>query len=332
MYIDRRRKRRNIIIKKLNIRRSLRRNETEDRDIKKTIKPGLYEVQAPIDFSKNNISGVISFIRKIEIKCSRQKIRTLKVDLNRVSNIDAFGIALFISLLNRLSYRHIYSWGTYPDNHAAKQYIIDSGFLDIVRTNLQKPSNKKSGNQLFMIGKNCVDSHRISKAVKTAMKNLLLQESIYPPVYDDMLEISANSVEHANSDKKEKNWLVSISVDADRLHFILADTGIGILKNLKKKKLQELKDMLKNDDAEVLRGVFNKMYQSVTGEINRHKGLPIVYESFSEGFISNLIVITNKIMLDFESNESVKLSEGFNGVLYSWTVSLDNYNNWKKSL
>lgn len=37
-------------------------------------------------------------------------------------------------------------------------------------------------------------------------------------------------------------------------------------------------------------------------------------------------------MLDFKTQKAEVLSKGFNGVLYSWTVSIDNYNNWINSL
>lgn len=329
---DRKIKRRNVVIKRLNIERNRRPRYLRSNKAKSHNNKGLYEAIAPEDFSYSNISKCISFIQDIDMECRKNKYSTLKVNLDLVTKIDAFGIALIISMLNKLSFRRIRYWGTYPSLNSAKQYIIESGFLELVKTNLQKPANRTNGNQLFMIGKSSVDSPRIGQAVRKAMSHLLGREDVYPPVYDNMLEISANSVEHANDAKFEKNWLVSISTEENRLHFILADTGIGILENLKKKKYQEIRDWLMKDDKEVLCGVFNKMYQSVTGEINRHKGLPIVYESFKDGYISGLKVMTNKILVDFETNKSLKLKKGFKGVLYSWTVTIDNYNNWLNSL
>lgn len=329
---DRQIKRRNAVIKRLNKERNSRPKETRSNKSKSHYNKRLYEAIAPEDFSYSNISKCISFIQNTDIDCRKNKYSLLKVNLDWVKRIDAFGIALIISMLNKLSCRHIRYWGTYPMTYSAKQYIIESGFLELVKTNLKKPAKRANGNQLFMIGKSSVDSHSIGEAVRKAMLHLLGHEDVYPPVYDNMLEISANSVEHANDVKIEKNWLVSITTEEKLLHFILADTGIGILDNLKKKKYQEVRDWLVKDDADVLYGVFNKMYQSITGEINRHKGLPIVYESFNDGFISNLKVMTNKILVDFETNTSIKLKKGFKGVLYSWTVTIDNYNKWLNSL
>lgn len=327
----RKRRRSNKVKKLLNGRR--RRKSSDKRNSRQySNQAKIYEAIAPQDFSVNNIAGIVNFIQNTDRYCRQNKISLLKVNLDYVMQIDAFGIALIISMLNKLSFRRIRYWGTYPDNDIAKQVIVDSGFLDLVKTNLQKPEKREIGNQLFMIGKDSVDSRSIGDAVKKAMANILGKESVYPPVYEDMLEISANSVEHANDYRFEKNWLISISVERNVLHFILADTGLGILANLRKKKAQVIRDWFVKNDADVLIDVFNRQYQSITGEVNRHKGLPVIFESFKDGFISDLMVLTNKVMIDFKTCEAKILHKGFNGVLYSWTISIDNYNNWRNSL
>ena len=122
-------------------------------------------------------------------------------------------------------------------------------------------------------------------------------------------------------------------LDTSDVHYVLTDTGFGILSTLKKNKIQKVKDTLTSkDDTEVLYDVFHKIYQSITGEINRHKGLPIIWESFAEGYVSNLKVLTNKVFYDFGNKTSLKLRHSFRGVLYSWTVSRVNYENWLNSL
>lgn len=291
-----------------------------------------YEACAPPIFDIHNINAIVRFIQETENFCTKNKIKFLKVNLDDVVSIDMYAISLMLAMLNKLSYRNIKYWGTYPDNEKCKQYILDSGFLDVVESNIKHSGDSKKGNQLFMVGKDNVDSNRIGKSVKESMKHLLGKPSIYPPVYDNMLEINANSVEHANTINREKNWLVSISIEEGRIHFILTDTGFGILSTLRKKTSEKIKDLFLKTDTEVLKGVFLKLYQSITGEINRHKGLPVIYDSFRDGFISNLQVLTNKVMLDFDNLNSHSLDVSFNGVLFSWTVSIDNYNKWLNSL
>ena len=328
--IMRKRRRRKRIIKNRNKR--VKKHERVNRTKNNNPYNAPYEAFAPSDFSINNIDGIVSFLVKTDNVCRKNKVKILKVNLDNVTRIDAYAISLMLSLLNRLSCRRINYWGTYPDDEYCKQYIINSGFLDVMKTNIKRPSNRRTGSQIFMIGKDSVDSHRIGRAVRESMVYLTGKEEPYPPVYDDMLEVSANSVEHANSNAIEKNWLVSITLEQGKIHFVLTDTGQGILATLKKKATQQLKDAFLKSDADVLRDVFMKLYQSITGEKNRHKGLPIILESLTDGFISDLQVLTNKVLYNFGTNTPVQLKKGYNGVLYSWTISIENYNNWKNSL
>lgn len=291
------------------------------------------EVKAPKEFSLNNLDRVVQFINDTENRCGKEISKSLKVNLDEVEQIDSYAISLMLSMLNRLSHKQINFWGTYPASLTAKRFILESGFLDVMRTNIRKPANERKGNQIFMVGKDSVDSHRIGRAVRESMEFITGKEGPYPPIYDNMLEICANSVEHANLKTPDKNWLVSISFEDNNIHYILTDTGLGILSTLKKKGSQKLKEIVTSKtDAEILYDVFHKAYQSVTGEINRHKGLPIILESFAEGHVSSLKVLTNKVFYDFETNTSKELKYGFKGVLYSWTVSRNNYDNWLKSL
>lgn len=330
--IMRKRRRSNRIRKRHNIKKRKKTAKSKQEPYN-PFKPRPYEAIAPNDFSISNIEGALAFINKTENACKRgSRITFLKINLDNVKKIDSYALSLLLSLLNKISCLNIRYWGTYPDDPLAKQFILDSGFLDLVKTNIKKPSNNRVGNQIYMVGKDFVDSHLIGAAVRESMQHITGKVEPYSPVYDDLLEISANSVEHANANKSDKNWLVSISLENNKIHYVVTDTGAGILATLRKKATQQLRDTFFKGDAEVLHDVFMKLYQSITGEINRHKGLPIILESFTDGFISDLQVLTNKVYYDFGTNTPKELKKGFNGVMYSWTVSLYNYNNWLNSL
>lgn len=290
------------------------------------------EVFVPEDFSVSNISGVVNFIRNSESQCSRKNIQRLTIKMDNVVKIDMYAINLFLSFLNRLSSQNIRYIGTYPNNAEAKHFLINSGFLDLVQTNIKTAKEQKRKNMIFMVGKDSVDSRKIGKAVRESMLNIVDEEIVYPPLYEDLLEISANSVEHANENQKEKNWLVSIFIEEDKLHFIVTDMGLGIMTTIKKKFVQQVHDTMIRTDAEILLSVFKKKYQSMTGEVNRHKGLPIIYESYTDGMISDLQVLTNKVFYRFNTNTCVELQKSYDGVLYSWTIDKNNYENWKNSL
>ena len=145
-----------------------------------------------------------------------------------------------------------------------------------------------------------------------------------------MLEICANSVEHGNVFVQDKNWLVSISFSDDYAKFVLMDTGDGILKTLKRKTRELFADLLSFKSAgNVLNDVFNKKYQSVTGEINRHKGLPNVLSALEHGYISDLEVITNKVYYNFSLNYYSNLKNEFKGTAFLWKVNKENIDKYK---
>ena len=235
-------------------------------------------------------------------------------------------------MVNKLSRNGIVCWGNYPDDKSVKYYILNSGFLKVLNSNISLESEKIYDNQMYMIGKGVVCSRKIGISVKTAMKQLLGREIAYPPVYDNLIEICTNSVEHSNNEAIDKNWLISISKKNDCIQFILTDIGLGILKTLHKKRKEFFRDKFFRKDGQVLNDIFNKKYQSRTGELNRHKGLPIVLESFKEGFISNLKVLTNCVLYDFKTNSFETLKNEFKGTLICWTVDKKNYQTWEKSI
>lgn len=64
-----------------------------------------------------------------------------------------YAISLLLSVLNKLSYKNIRYWGTYPKNPKSKQYIIDSGFLDVVKTNIKNQRIAKKGTRFIWLEK-----------------------------------------------------------------------------------------------------------------------------------------------------------------------------------
>ncbi len=286
----------------------------------------------PEDFSMDNVENVLSFVNTTYKSWKETRYRTAWFDMDSVVKIDIFSICLLLSLLNKLVNKDVRCRGNLPKDEESSEIVKQSGFLSMMTSNILVPKDKMFDNQMYMVGKDKVNSDRISKSVKHCMKYLLGSESHYPPVFETMVEICANSVEHANGIRVDKNWLVSISKEKDCIRFILTDTGKGILGTLCKKKKELFNDLINfRTDVDVLKLVFEKGYISRTGDINRHLGLPEVYETYRSGFISNLFVLTNCVQLCFDGN-SKKNNNEFRGVLISWTVSKKNIEIWKQSL
>lgn len=290
-------------------------------------------VKLPDEFSVTNIEISLKFVNDTFASVQEQNISTIRFDLSGVIQIDMMAICWLLSLINKIASYQVDCFGNFPDNQDTLDFVKQSGFLDVMKSKLNRASQKSFQNQMYMIGKGNVDSVRLAQSVKENVLFLMGEEDHYPPVYNNLVEICANSVEHANKTPYDKNWLVSISYSQDKVLYILTDTGLGILSTLKRKMSDLFNDVIHfKQDTEVLKGLFEGLYQSQTGEINRHKGLPEIYESFTEGWISNLQVLTNCVLYDFENQQKEILKNEFKGVMISWTLTKHNIEKWKKSL
>lgn len=141
----------------------------------------------------------------------------------------------------------------------------------------------------------------------------------------------ANSIEHANSDKRKKNWLFAVYYDVDKVIFTMTDIGEGILSTLKKKAVQLFQDAISfKDEVLTLDGIFDKKYQSSTLDTNRNKGLPKIKEINSEQYVENLKVITNRVFLDFSNpKNSKKLDHKLKGTFYYWELTKKSIERWQ---
>lgn len=331
----RKRRRWNDYVKKRNIRRcNLPKNKSNNRTFQQSPFFGWEVTYVPNKFSISNLEGVLGYINNTYQIGKRDDVKRIWMDMRAIKDIDIFCICLLLAQINKLATHKVSCYGNYPDDSLKRKFIIESGFLKLLKTNIEISNDVDYENQMYMVGKSAVESDRISNSVKKCMKYLIGREEYYPPIYENMIEICANSVEHANRQDIDKNWLVSIFKEADgTMRFILTDTGEGILKTLMKKRSDMFSDFVRGrKDHDVLKRLFLGEYKSRTGEINRHKGLPEIYESYREGFISSLMVLTNGVLFDFDTDQNIQLDNEFMGVMITWTLSKNNYETWIRSL
>lgn len=290
-----------------------------------------HKVTLPSNLTINNLEGAIRFVNDISSRVNKDKyLRPIYFDLSSIVQIDYVGLCFMLSVANKFLGRGISSKGNYPKDVSAKQFIFDSGFCEMVSTNVRRINNRIPKNILYMIGGSSIDNVKIGNSIKETVYRLTGIKEHYAPVYENMLEICANSVEHGNNLTSDKNWLVSISFNDGEALFVLMDMGEGILKTLKRKTKELFVDLLSFKTAgDVLNGVFNKKYQSSTGEINRHKGLPNILSSFLNGYISNLEVITNKVNYNFSTNSYASLKNEFKGTAFMWKITKVNIAKYK---
>jgi len=196
--------------------------------------------------------------------------------------------------------------------------------------NQKFPKSKKS--DLIFFEKGCgvlsfEDNKKISALVKDVVNHLTGENKYSLSVKTIILEICGNSIEWASTENKQ--WLLGVKYETERVFFTVTDVGKGILETLYRKFTKRFFDTFKTDD-EILKGAFNKKYGSSTKELNRNKGLPAVKTNFEQGTINNLRVLTNNVALQFGDDSNSKTfgkgSPRFKGTFYQWEMTKECLN------
>jgi hypothetical protein len=276
-----------------------------------------------------NSNDVLSFVHSINRIIKRGKHRLIKIDLTDVIRVDIGAIGLLLSKMNELSQHQLYAYGTMPKDDGCKAFIAESGFLEHMRDlKGNKIATKEHQSMMVNRGFDKTSNSMVGSEIRKVVKHLTGEENTYRPIFSMVQEMCANSIEHAN--EKNKNWLFSVYYkDEKNVCFTMTDIGHGILETLRKKATQIVSDILKSD-VEVLDRAFDKKYASVTNDINRNKGLPKIKKTIINNYVSNLIVITNNVFLDFSNeNNSKILNKKFDGTFYYWELNKNCIEIWK---
>lgn len=326
-----RKKHRNVFSSTVIVSRSLRRRITLGQKYRRQKLEGKLPAAFSFAEDQESVLGFLNSILELYGR-NRNKVKghSFFFDLSEVESIDTTAICLFLSLINRLNANGVGSRGNYPKNAIAKKTIVESGFSDIMQSAVKRLKTKRYTNQLYIVGTKRVDNKRIGQSVREAVGYLIGEEAHFNPVYTMLIEICSNSVEHANRREQDKNWVVSVSYEGDRVRFIVVDAGDGILRTIYKKLPEMFVDTLFREDGRVLEDILNKAYQSRTKEVNRHKGLPKVKDCFDNGYVSELKILTNNVLYDMPTAIFQRVKNEYYGVLYSWSITKDNYIKWKR--
>ena len=66
------------------------------------------------------------------------------------------------------------------------------------------------------------------------------------------------------------------------------------------------------------------MHKTVTGHNHRGNGLPGIYDSYKNNYLSNMIVVSNNVFVDIEGNIYRNVKENFSGTFFYWELTKSN--------
>lgn len=293
-----------------------------------------FTIYAPRDFRViENTTECLDFFRKLRQESSIliiRNIRIVKMSLKHVSQIDYGTISILTAIANDFKHNNVILRGDFPKDSNCKDFIIDSGFLDRMYDENNKPFRKSNESDSIFFktgyGQKLLfdDIINISNLIKKIEFKLTGQEKNNLALKTIILEICGNSLEWSRTDNKQ--WLLGVKYESDKVVITVTDIGNGILKTLHKKFSKTLTDIFTlKRNHEILMGAFEKKYGSTSQEENRNKGLPSIKSAFENNTIRNLKVLTNNVILHFDNPKLSKtFKDGtpwFKGTFYQWEIT-----------
>jgi hypothetical protein len=271
------------------------------------------------DLKYENCNDVIKFISDLK-KLAESSIY-IQVLMDDVEEIGIGAIAMLLSVINELGAKKISIKGTKPKNKTALSVLENSGFFKYLRTTLTEttPNNK---NTFLKTGDNTTPSSEIAKEVRKAMETVWGVEARCPELYGGIMEMVRNTCDHAfikNLDPITWHFGLSHLEDENKVKFSFVDNGKGIIKTFTDTLLKTLIQSFK-DNADFLNTAFNNGIESRTGLSWRGKGLPTIFDMYTDKIITRFIVISNDVYIDFDNNIFVTLPISFSGTYYYWEI------------
>lgn len=153
----------------------------------------------------------------------------------------------------------------------------------------------------------------------------------YEPFYDFLIELIGNAVEHGILQKNINWWLWRERDMKDKCYrYVFVDMGIGILRSYEKAKIVPW--YFFRDKCSFLIEALNGQWGSTTRDPGRGRGLPQIKEYVEKEYVSDFVLITNCVSLQYKNGKFItKKVPDFVGTYCSWSISKKNYNAWKSS-
>ena len=297
-------------------------------------------IAVPEDFRLlNNTSQCLKFFKKLRsrgvIKHKGNQKR-VAITLANVEHIDYAAISVFRSIVEEMSKRHIGISGDFPKDPECKRMIIRSGFLHKMYDKFNKPFPRHSKSDIHFFEKGSgkmteADGKILSSTMNSVASDLMDKPTKCSMLKSLLMEICGNTIEW--SEATDKQWMLGIIYDDDRVTITVTDVGKGILHTLIG-KFRLLFESMSKTDVEILYGAFEQKYGSKSKDVNRNQGLRLVKWFHDDKCVKELKVLTNNVLLDFSNpTNSVDFSSrgvDFEGTFYQWELDkecIENINN-----
>ncbi|MBQ8299700.1 MAG: hypothetical protein IJX99_07630 [Clostridia bacterium] len=291
----------------------------------------LIPFEAPRNFSfKNNDEETINFFNmvlnyvKLNIK-KRKKKKGIFVDISNVENLTIDSLMYLIAVIKNLKniYRNNYKFsGNFPSEKEVRELLLESGFLNYVKTNVEFELKPISNNIQIRSGTN-VDTDVVKDILDFIIENVGIAKNRLGIIYDMLIELMSNTKNHAyNSENIFLNsWYIFLEIKDGKLKFSFLDIGDGIPNTVHKTLSEKLKIGEKKNDSYYILSALNGEFRTSTNIKNRGKGLPGMDEYCKNEQLEKFKVISGKGIIELNDELKYNVREAENeliGTLYYW--------------
>lgn len=277
-----------------------------------------------------DVASVVQFFQPFST-LKHRRIKHVMFDMSSIIAIDICAIVMLLTKITQLTKNGIRCVGNEPLNDDCKKVFRDSGFLQhMCNITGNKFDRNNEYNLIVKRGETETESELTGKTIKKAVCHLTGSERHYTPVQSIVQEMAGNAIEHAYS--QNQHWLFCVNYTGNEICFILSDAGKGILSTINRKHKKIIETLQLLDDKQILFRAFEKKYGSVTNEVNRNKGLPLIKRISDEKRIFDLKVITNNVSLHFDDfHKSTLMSNKYSGTIYTWKINKELLENGQQA-
>lgn len=253
----------------------------------------------------------------------------IRFDLGKITTLTSDGIAIFASIFTDKNYHNGTNIsGTPPRDIELKRKFLGSGFYEHVDSK-RKPTTSCHSYLLHKISNKKVEPSIAKKATDFAAEYTFKDGRIFRPVYEIIIELMANTNNHAGTTTGLYDWWLYVFYDktTNITSYSFLDFGVGIF-NSKQfiiyKNFIFIQTNRKQTTLEMASDLLDGKISSKTGKGERGRGFTCIMNNAKNPSINKFIIISNNAKIDIKNRTSEELAEEFLGTFAYWEISNEN--------
>lgn len=257
--------------------------------------------------------------------------RFIVSDLTNIKEFTTDALIAMIAYANDPSiHRGATIQGKLPVNRELLEKILDSGLYGATLLSFSDGLRPAHGS-IFRVNDRSVQGKFAKELIEFSTTKIFGEPRRLKGVYTTMIECMNNTFNHARAGGGgQQVWWATVYCDMQKkvAFFNFLDLGIGILESINVRfgmSLLRFAGLI--DNVEVFSDVLEGKIGSRTRLSYRGNGLPEIVKRFKRGQFENLIIISNDVYANLETNEYRLLPKPFQGTFFHWEIHYDRHYN-----